>query len=897
LIGARLGPYEVTSKVGQGGMGEVWRGKDPRLERDVALKVLPLAFTADAERLARFEREAKVLASLNHPNIAQIYGLEEGADGLRALVMELVEGPTLEERLAGGALPAEEALELARQIAEALEAAHEKGIVHRDLKPQNVKVTTEGRVKVLDFGLAKAMDPFGGSGSSPAAALANSPTLTGNGTQLGAILGTAAYMSPEQARGRPVDKRADVWAFACVLWEMLTGNRLFKGETVSDTLAAVLRSEIPWTDLPRETPRRVVEVLRRCLERDPRERLRDVGDARLLLDAPEPPAVPAGTAVRGRAALLPWLLAGALAVALGVSLFLPAGRSAAPRESRTLAIHLRPDTRIDVASQGQNGVLAISPDGSRIALVAEVAGGKRLFLRDLSRDELVPVAGSEGAASPFFSPDGRWVAFFANAKLRKAPVAGGDPVELADAGLDRGGVWAPDGTIVYAPETASGLYRIPATGGAPVALTRLDEARGERSHRWPALLPGGREVAFTIGTLDRAGDYEGATIDVVDLQSGARRTLVRGTSMVRVTASGHLLLGREGEVHAIPFSKASGEVPADTTPVLRDVGGDPASGVVYFDVAADGTLAYVERSPNFNEFALVWIDPQGRSEALPLPPNEYRVPRLSPDARRIAVGIGRGRGGQSDIWIYEIERNNLSRLTFDAKSSMPVWTLDGEAVTYATETAVGSLFAQKRIDGSEEPRVLARFANKRSRGPLDYSPSGALLYWEDNGVGSANDLLAMLPGASEPLAVARTPVVEIGGTFSPNGRYVAYSVNVSGAADLYVQAFPGPGGRWQVAQGASGTLRWARHGRELLYTREQTMWVLPVTTEGGFTSGTPRALFTADFVTSEDVNANFDAAPDGRVLAVRRLATEKMDDHVVVALDWLETLRRTVPLR
>src|SRR5688500_14937334 len=562
--GDRLGPYEITGKLGEGGMGEVWRATDTRLRREVAIKALPAAFTADRERLARFEREAQVLAQLHHSNVASIFGLEEsdgsaGAKGARARVMELVEGDDLAAIVARGPLPLDEALAIARQIAEALEAAHGQGIVHRDLKPANVKVPADGTVKVLDFGLAKAMEPTSGAGARTD--LAHSPTLTGaHGTQLGVILGTAAYMAPEQARGAAVDARSDIWAFGVVLWEMLTGRRLFVGETVSDTLAAVLRADIDLAALPSGVPPAVRSLLRRCLERNPRNRLHDVADARIVIDdvlagrseeASSQPAAPRPLALR----TLPWALAALLAAALAWAIWprLGGGGPATAPRSPVLAIHPPPGLTMRLDEQGllgQVAIFALAPDGSRLAFV-EGAGAGRLVLRELASAELRPLEGTDGASSPFFSPDGRWLAYFAPGKLRKVPVDGGRSADLADSSLDRGGVWCPDGSIVFAADATSALSRLPAGAARPEPLTRL--AQGERTHRWPALLPGGREVAFTVGMVGQPGDYDDSRIDAVDLASGERRNLFRGASMVRFTPGGVALLGRDKEVLALPL--------------------------------------------------------------------------------------------------------------------------------------------------------------------------------------------------------------------------------------------------------------------------------------------------------------------------------------------------------
>ena len=532
--GTKLGPYEILSPLGAGGMGEVYRARDARLSREVAIKVLPEALVRDTERLTRFRREAQVLASLNHPHIAAIYGLEE-QDGREALILELVEGDTLAERIARGALPLDEALEIARQIARALEAAHEKGIVHRDLKPANVKLDRAGQVKVLDFGLAKALAT---DGSSPD--ITSSPTMTAAATQAGVVLGTAAYMSPEQARGKPVDERADIWAFATVLYEMLTGRKAFEGETVSDTLAAILTKEPDWSALPADTPASVRRVLRRCLDRDPRMRIHDIADARLELD--EPLAPPAGPVpIPYRASRIP---AWAVDRRSRSSLSPPesdGGARCSPRRPRRRPRSPASPSRFPGNDQipfDDSPVLELSRDGRQLVFIGERDGQRQLYVRSRDRIAARPVAGTAGAYSPFFSPDGQWLAFFADGKLKKVPVAGGSAIVLADAPSNRGGVWLEDDTIVFSPEFASGLNRVPARGGKVETLTTPDAKAGERSHRWPTYFPGDSAVLFTVGLLSGPGNYDDARIAVWEPATRKTRTVYEGGTHAAASPAG-----------------------------------------------------------------------------------------------------------------------------------------------------------------------------------------------------------------------------------------------------------------------------------------------------------------------------------------------------------------------
>jgi serine/threonine-protein kinase len=601
LIGKKISHYSVTAKLGEGGMGEVYRATDTKLGRDVALKVLPEAFASDAERMARFEREAQVLASLNHPNIASIYGLEE-ADGIRCLVLELVEGPTLAERIEKGPLPLEEALPLARQISEALEAAHERGVIHRDLKPANVKVTPEGTVKVLDFGLAKAFQ-----GEETEEDVAKSPTMTAMATQAGIILGTAAYMSPEQAKGKPVDKRADIWAFGIVLFETLTGKQVFKGETVSETLAAVMMKDIGWGLLPADTPPPIHRLLRRCLDKDPKRRLRDIGEARVALEGyladpststvvlePGDIAATAATAASQPAWLrwLPWAAAGVLGFGLLFSLWgLWHATRPIIRPAIRLPVEMTAEEQIAVGSGIPGGAttnFAVSADGTRIAYVLESGGSRQLYVRSLDQTEGTALSGTEGAYGPFFSPDGEWVAFFANNTLKKVSVSGGAPLTLCDARNAKGGSWGPDDTIVFAPHVTVGLSRVPAAGGPPEAIT--EKAQGVRSHRWPQFLPGGRAVLFIV--QPSGSSYDDSNIEVLNLEIGERKVIHQGGSYPRYLPSGHLVYAREGTLFGAPFDLDHLEMKGSPVPLLEGLMQGP-SGDAHYAFSDTGTLLYL----------------------------------------------------------------------------------------------------------------------------------------------------------------------------------------------------------------------------------------------------------------------------------------------------------------
>jgi eukaryotic-like serine/threonine-protein kinase len=693
MIGTKLGPYEITAKLGEGGMGEVWRAKDFHLGREVALKVLPAAFTADPERSARFEREAKALAALNHPYIAQIYGFEVQGD-TRALVMELVEGPTLAERLESGGLPLDESLSIARQIAEALEEAHEKGIIHRDLKPQNIKASIEGKVKVLDFGLAKAMDPAGAASGSPSASqLAASPTLTLGATVQGMILGTAAYMSPEQAKGFAVDKRADIWAFGVVVWEMLTGRRLFDGDSVPETLAGVLRNEIDLDALPDGVPPAIRRLLRRCLERRPQDRLRDIGDARIVLAevaagrTGEAVAAPGGApAPAARQPWLPWsiaALAAAVAMASTVALVSRGAPSAAPAEVFRFEV-ARPATGAGAADFFAD-YFTLSPDGRHLAIVAD----GQLWVRSFDALATRPLPGTAGATYPFWSPDGTWIGFFAEEELRRISREGGMAQKVCDAPGARGGAWGSADTIVFSDKFGTaGLSRVAARGGAPLRLPPVGAAGASAGdHRYPQFLPDGRRVLFTL----LAADPEVAGSYVADLDGSPPVRVLDGTDQAIYAPPaaggelGHLLFRRQSVLMALPFDGARLRAVGDAVPLVEEVGPGVNTGGGAFSVSANGLLAHAETTRGHQE--LVWIDRSGRPAGVVAAALvSVRGFSLAPDQRTLAYSEQDERRRTADIWLRKLDDEASSRFTFDPDPGWqyPVWSPDAREIVYGT---------------------------------------------------------------------------------------------------------------------------------------------------------------------------------------------------------------------
>ena len=866
MIGRTLSHYKVVASLGAGGMGEVYRATDTRLGREVALKLLPKAFAADPERLARFDREARLLASLNHPGIAHLYGFESvPLDGRLAhvLVMELADGEELGERLKRGPIPLDEAIALARQIAEALEGAHEKGIVHRDLKPANVKLAPDGKVKVLDFGLAKAWEGEG-AGAHTSADFSRSPTLAHSSTAAGLILGTAAYMSPEQARGKAVDKRADIWAFGVVLYEMLTGRKLFEGETVTDVLAAVVRQEIDWQSLPVATPSLLRRLLKSCLERDPKQRLHDVADARIVLDelqrGPSESATPAAAAP---GVARPWRTAAALALAvlvgLGAGYWLRRPTVAPIAERWLLAI---PDgLTVSVTDHPQ---LALSRDGRlQVAVVIGARGTDRLLLRRSGELEPHLVPDTDGARGPFFSPDAAWIGFFRPGGLYKVPVAGGPPVRLAEATAQaRGGSWGADGFVYFVPDTIVGVSRVPESGGAVEIVTRPDEKRDERTHRWPEVLPDGA-LLFTCDTGASTEYYDDARIEAVRPATGERKVLIESASMARYAPSGHLVFARGGSLFAVPLDTRTLSLRGSPVKVVDGVATDVGSGAVQFALAASGALLWTPGGSTAS-YELVWVDRQGGETKTQIPSAPYNEAALSRDGTRVAL-VG-GQGGVSDLWVADLQRGVITRLTFGEWVTRPVFTPDGTRIAYGTrpqgESGNRSQVVWKPADGSRPAEVLVE--GERSHVPSGFTPDGrALLYDVNQPKGLGRDIFLL------PLAPPRKPLPLVDGPFyqgqavvSPDGRWLAYVSSESGQLGVYVRPFPSGEGRYQISDAQGTEPRWGHDGRELFYRSRNVLERVAIETGREFRASKPEPLF--DRVATGALVASYAPSPDGK---------------------------------
>ena len=884
-----FGPYEVMAALGAGGMGEVWRARDTRLDREVALKLLPDAVAADPERLSRFEREARLLASLNHPNIAALHGLEQSGT-VRALVMELVEGETLAERLERGPIPLTEALDLTRQIAAALECAHEHGIVHRDLKPANVKVTPGGQVKLLDFGLAKVLSGEGERKPD----LESSPTRTHKGTLGGVILGTAPYMSPEQARGKAVDKRTDVWAFGVILCEMLTGVRLFAGETTSDVLAAVLRSDVDWSRLPAETPPPIRRLLRRCLERDPRQRLRDLGDARLEIEeavsgrgaAPKDGA-PRDGAKPGGWRRLSWTLGLAALVAAFVG-----GRSL-PRNPRNPPRVSRLMMRLAPAPLTAGG-FALSPDGGQFAYVARGL----IHVRALDRDDVRVLAEARGDR-PFFSRDGAYIAFVGgDGLLMKVPASGGSSVRITDRPLGIGQCdWGPDDAILCTrpeSERPGELLRIPTRGG-PVRPIPTAAGAAREHVRWPHVLPGGQAVLLTV-TGPSGGDADDASVAVQRLDTGERRTLVRSGAQAVHAPTGHLVYLASGSLMAMAFDLGTLTPRGDAVPVVEHVTTDTV-GSVRYALARDGTLVY--RGAMAQTRPMLLVDRRGAAVRLPTPDHSFIDPRLSPDGSRIVVqAADAGR----DIWVYDIARGALTRLTFDPQEDeTPVFSPDGTSVAWAAQrSGRPRQVLRRRADGGGEEEVL--WSTDAHVHVHDWSPDGTSLLVTQDAMATGRDVWLVPIGGGEARPLLRDPFEEWNPRFGPDGRWLAYASNESGQFEVYVRRFPTLDRKAQVSVGGGDAPAWAAGGREIVYRRpgDQVRSVRFGADPGGAPRvGLPEPLFPDSFgaAVGRMSHPDYDVFPDASRFVMLGGQQDETAGGLRVVLNWFEELKRVPPAR
>ncbi len=886
-------------------MGEVFRGLDKNLGRQVAIKVLPEEFSRDPERLARFGREAKLLAALNHPNIASVYGFEE-AEGFRFLVMELVEGESLKTRLDRGALSVDEAMESCRQVAEGLEAAHEKGVVHRDLKPGNIVITPAGKAKILDFGLAKAFE-----GETVGVDIANSPTITAQMTEPGIILGTAAYMSPEQARGRSVDKRSDIWAFGCVLYECLTGRRAFHEETISDTLAHILKGEPDWKLLPHDTPVSVRNVLQRCLQKDPKRRIHDVADARIEID--ETLAHPAGPTAINRRFSSRWLLAaGAVILLAGVLIGLALRKPSQPNPVSkvvTAVIKLEPGTWLDgrrserYFQRPSRSALAISGDGSFIvySAIAENPDSRekpKLYVRKIDQLHAKPIPGTEGGICPFLSPDDRWVGFWAGGKLMKVAIEGGVPVFLYNVLRPFGASWGLDNTIVFPIREGTGLFRISADGGKPDALTTLKRSENEYSHRLPHHLPGGKALLFTLNKEILDGHPRTA---ILDLETREWHELLEDAADARYLPTGHLVFLRQGTLMAVPFDADRLELKGQSLPVVADVMQELAgsfsmenSAAGQYAISNSGTLVYASGKmiPPFQD-SLVWVDQKGNIQPAISFAAPFLSPRLSPDGKRIAYTT---LGTDMRVWIYDIERGTATRLTSEGTSGYVTWDPKGERLIFNWwRSGYFNLYWQPADGSQPAERPTTRESQVQIPGPI--SRDGKTLVFADQTLETDYDitLLDMQTRRVTPLLNSRA--AESGPAFSPDGRWLAYDSNETGRTEVYVFPVSGRGGKTQISNQGGADPLWAKDGSQLFYFWGDGIWVVDTRTEGGFSSGKPRLLFEQPGFQKDLRAGDWDLSLDGQRFLMVKFEDRKPQPvtELILVQNWFGELKRLVP--
>jgi serine/threonine-protein kinase len=903
LIGRRLGPYEIRAFLGRGGMGEVFRAHDMTLGRDVAIKILPAAFTADAEQLSRFAREARIVAALNHPHIAGIYGVEE-SDSVRGLVLELVDGETLAERLAHVAassarpgLRLDDVLDVARQIADALEAAHEKGIMHRDLKPANIAITPNGVVKLLDFGIAKVITPEASGVDLTAIEPASSVVTSAAG-----VLGTVHYMSPEQALGRPIDRRTDIWAFGCVVYEMLSGRMAFAGETLVETAASITKEEPDWSRLPSGTPAALRKLLERCLEKDARQRLRDIGDARVELE--QLIRTPGAETARQYAVALPrwlWAAAALLAIAVPTALIgVPRGTGAAvPGDLRVTRFEIGlPDGQVMVPTFNSN--VGLSPDGTQLALTPLPGPVSIRRLDSLTARTVEPPDTPGFRGAPLFSPDGSSLAFIGGNAIvswsrpfMKAALAGGAPVKLTDYDMFHEGDWSDDGWIYWTASYPGGIVRIRDTGGTIEPVTDLNLDSGERSHRFARLLPGDRALIYAVA-FDGIQSYDDARIDLWDLDTRETKPLVaRGTSPF-YSPSGHIVYARDGKLFAVRFDLATRTVIGESFEVLDGVMMSRNTGAAHFSISDRGDLAYVPGPAADGNRTLVWVDRSGKADPLPLPPASYLYPRIAPDGQSMAVEI---EGPNHDLYFYDFARTVLSKATTDGMSHDPVWTPDSTRVAFRSWQYGGMTMWWMPADRSRAPERLDPRGTRQS--PVSFSPDGRFLSFDQKDPQTRDDVWVLpVDGTGEPRPIATSRFGEGSAKFSPDGQWIAYSSNESGKEEVYVQPFPGVGPRLQISNAGGTDPVWRRQGGELYYRQGNKMMAVTISTVPRFRASPPRVLWEGTYSSGSGSScgmpgvssSSYDVTADGqRFLMVREEVVTSR--RVVVVLNWQEEVK------
>ncbi len=886
--GTQLGPYEITAPLGTGGMGEVYRARDTRLDRTVAIKILPAQFSADPARKQRLEREAKTISSLNHPHICVLHDVGH-QDGIDYLVMECVEGETLAKRLEKGPLPLEQVLRFGMQIADALDKAHRSGVVHRDLKPGNLMLAPTG-AKLLDFGLAKPTAPFVTGATLTAAAAQTSPV-----TEQGTIVGTFQYMSPEQIEGKELDGRSDIFSLGAVLYEMLTSQRAFQGKSQLSVASAILEKEpAPICTVKPLTPPELDHAIRRCLAKDPEERWQTARDVAIELKwiaeggsqvTLAPTASSKGIRARWRGALRWGVVSLLLTAVTGFAIW--DLKPSPPRPVSRTVITLPPGQRLAGLEQP---AVALSRDGTHLVYVA-IQGGtqQQLYLRAMDSLEARPLPGTEGATNPFFSPDGQWLGFYAGGKLKKVSVSGGAALSLCDAATPRGASWGSQGIIAFAPAGASVLQQLSEAGGAPHPLSRLE--KGEGSHRWPEYLSGGKALLFSAGVS--VANWSTAQVAVQSVGTGERRNLVQGGTQPRYAPSGHLIYAQGGNLMAVPFDPQQLAVAGTAVPVVEGVLQFRTSGAAQYALSATGSLVYVPGGIQADQRRLVWVTRNGAEQPVAAPAHAYRAPRLSPDGRRIAVTIEEQ---EAQVWLYDLSRETLTRLTFEGNSNLnPVWTPDGKRIAFTSNKEGPQNLFWQRADGSGglERLTTSEYVNT----PSSWSPDGQLLaFWEVNAT-TGWDIWVLRLSDRKAQPFLRTPFNESVPRFSSDGRWLAYISNETGRYEIYVQPYPGPGGKWQISTEGGTEPAWNRNGRELFYRSGDKMMAVDIATQPSFAAGKPRVLFAGRYEPTPATFPNYDVSPDGQRFLMLKPgeAAEAAPTQINVVLNWFEELKRRVP--
>ena len=901
--GAKLGRYEIRSKIGAGAMGEVYRARDEKLNRDVAIKVLPAGLSTNGDRLNRFEQEAQAAGTLNHPNILAVHdiGVHNGSP---YVVSELLEGETLRELLDQRSLSSRKATDYATHFAHGLTAAHERGIVHRDLKPDNIFITKDDHVKILDFGLAKLVQPADSSVSQTDVATRKVHTDPGT------VMGTVGYMSPEQVRGQAVDHRSDIFSFGSILYEMLCGQRAFRRDTSAETMTAILKEEPPELGLTNSTISPSLErIVGRCLEKQPGRRFQTASDLAFALEAlsvssganifttSAPASLEANRSrtmfsVGTNREMVAWITAGVLLLITVGLLVFPITRLrqsiTEPAEVVRYEIPLPANTTLDLIRWP---AIAISPDGSNVAFVGSSDGVNRLYIRRRDDTAVKALTGTEGASDPVFSPDGKWIAFIADYTLKKVPLDG-PVISLVKVSDSRGTSWLSDDTLIYAPDPAGPLYKLSADGGQSRQISNLEASKNERTHRWPQVLPGGKVAIFTVGTLDQPDSYETANIEAVILATGERRVILQGASMARYVATGHLVFARGGSLFAVPFDPDKLATRGMPQSILQGVAGDETTGAVHFAIAQDGTLSYVRGGVTANLRRIVWTDRSGNVQPINVPIGQYNDLSIAPDGSGFAVIVGSS--GSGEVWVYNFPRTTFTRFTFTTRNASPIWSADSKTIFYSQIDATGNFttILRKPADGSREAEAVTSIEKNAYIKAIMPNGASAIFDYQLN-ANTADILQCTLTQGAKPTPMVVTQFNEYAAELSPDGRWLAYQSNESGRPEIYVRDLSGSGGRWQVSSDGGEEPHWSRDERELFFRNNDLFMSAQVETQPSFKSATPRTIFNGIYNLRSATGMSYAVDPKaGRFLMIRTGENTTNPAQVHVVVNWFDELRR-----